>query len=192
MPGSTTSETKLENGIRISYKSDALDYVYKAIVLFETHDEVILSGVGKAISSVVNVAEMIKRRAKGLHQFTQLYEKEHIIKREDTTGLKKNSKGDDKKSGDEEESDKNKESANRIIEFSTTVPCMKITLSKTGENIDKDQVGYQKPLDDKDVKVMTPEEILKEKAYRRRCKFFAFFVCNEKLYIVIYLFLTYM
>ncbi|CDU20259.1 hypothetical protein YYC_00336 [Plasmodium yoelii 17X] len=168
MPGSTTSETKLENGIRISYKSDALDYVYKAIVLFETHDEVILSGVGKAISSVVNVAEMIKRRAKGLHQFTQLYEKEHIIKREDTTGLKKNSKGDDKKSGDEEESDKNKESANRIIEFSTTVPCMKITLSKTGENIDKDQVGYQKPLDDKDVKVMTPEEILKEKAYRRR------------------------
>ncbi|CXJ04232.1 DNA/RNA-binding protein Alba 2, putative [Plasmodium berghei] len=168
MPGSTKSETKLENGIRISYKSDALDYVYKAIVLFETHDEVILSGVGKAISSVVNVAEMIKRRAKGLHQFTQLYEKEHIIKREDTTGLKKNSKNDDKKSGDEEESDKNKESSNRIIEFSTTVPCMKITLSKTGENIDKDQVGYQKPLDDKDVKAMTPEEILKEKAYRRR------------------------
>ncbi|VEV58682.1 DNA/RNA-binding protein Alba 2, putative [Plasmodium vinckei vinckei] len=174
MPGSTKSETKLENGIRISYKSDALDYVYKAIVLFETHDEVILSGVGKAISSVVNVAEMIKRRAKGLHQFTELYEKEHIIKREDTSGLKKNDKGDDKKSGDEEEeeeeeeNDKNKESANRIIEFSTTVPCMKITLSKSDANIDKDKVGYQKPLDDKDVKVMTPEEILKEKAYRRR------------------------
>ncbi|ETW47401.1 hypothetical protein PFMALIP_04580 [Plasmodium falciparum MaliPS096_E11] len=78
MPGSTKSDTKLENEIRISYKSDALDYVYKAIVLFETYDEIILSGVGKAISSVVNVAEMVKRRAKGLHQFTKLYEKEHI------------------------------------------------------------------------------------------------------------------
>ncbi|SBS87732.1 DNA/RNA-binding protein Alba 2, putative (ALBA2), partial [Plasmodium malariae] len=172
MPGSTKSDTKLENEIRVSYKSDALDYVYKAIVLFETNDEVILSGVGKAISSVVNVAEMVKRRAKGLHQFTKLYEKEHTIKRGDNSGLKKNSKSEDKKSDDEEEVDeeneKNKDSSNRIIEYSTTVPCMKIILTKNEDKIDKNEIGYQKPLDDKDVNVMTPDQILKEKSYRRR------------------------
>ncbi|SOV18189.1 DNA/RNA-binding protein Alba 2 [Plasmodium sp. gorilla clade G2] len=179
MPGSTKSDTKLENEIRISYKSDALDYVYKAIVLFETYDEIILSGVGKAISSVVNVAEMVKRRAKGLHQFTKLYEKEHVIKREDNSGLKKNAKNEDKKSGDEEdeeeeeeeeeeENNKNKEANNRTVEFITTVPCMKIILSKNDDKIDKNEIGYQKPLDEKEVNVMTPEQILKEKSYRRR------------------------
>ncbi|CRG95169.1 DNA/RNA-binding protein Alba 2, putative [Plasmodium gallinaceum] len=171
MSGSNKSDTKLDNEIRVSYKSDALDYVYKAIVLFETYDEVILSGVGKAISSVVNVAEMVKRRAKGIHQFTKLYEKEHIIKREDTSGLKKNTKYDNKISTEEEEDEennKNKTTSNRIIEFSTTVPCMKIILSKNEEKIDKNEIGYQKPLDEKEINVMTPEQILKEKAYRRR------------------------
>ncbi|SBT77976.1 DNA/RNA-binding protein Alba 2, putative [Plasmodium ovale] len=164
MPGSTKSETKLENEIRVSYKSDALDYVYKAILLFETNDEVVLSGVGKAISSVVNVAEMVKRRAKGIHQFTKLYEKEHTIKREDTSGLKRNEKGEDKKSGDEEEqeedeNEKNKEEpSNRIIEFSTTVPCMKIILSKCEDKIDKNEIGYQKPIDEKDVNIGEAEE----------------------------------
>ncbi|CRH01629.1 DNA/RNA-binding protein Alba 2, putative [Plasmodium relictum] len=173
MSGSNKSDTKLDNEIRVSYKSDALDYVYKAIVLFETYDEVILSGVGKAISSVVNVAEMVKRRAKGIHQFTKLYEKEHIIKREDTSGLKKNTKYDNKRLAEEdeeedEENNKNKTTSNRIIEFSTTVPCMKIILSKNEEKINKNEIGYQKPLDEKEINVMTPEQILKEKAYRRR------------------------
>ncbi|GAW82112.1 DNA/RNA-binding protein Alba 2 [Plasmodium gonderi] len=173
MPDSTTSDTKLENEIRVSYKSDALDYVYKAIVLFETNDKVILSGVGKAISSVVNVAEMVKRRVKGIHQCTKLYEKEHTIKREDPQFSKKDNKEDGKKSGEDEqeenaENDMNKDTANRIIEFSTTVPCMKIILTKDEKDVDKNEVGYQKPLDDKDVNVMTPDQILKEKSYRRR------------------------
>ncbi|ETW34619.1 hypothetical protein PFTANZ_04673 [Plasmodium falciparum Tanzania (2000708)] len=165
MPGSTKSDTKLENEIRISYKSDALDYVYKAIVLFETYDEIILSGVGKAISSVVNVAEMVKRRAKGLHQFTKLYEKEHVIK-----SMKQNkTKLEEKKEEEEdEENNKNKEANNRTVEFITTVPCMKIILSKNEDKIDKNEIGYQKPLDEKEVNVMTPEQILKEKSYRRR------------------------
>ncbi|KMZ85350.1 hypothetical protein PVBG_02036 [Plasmodium vivax Brazil I] len=174
MPGSTKSDTKLENEIRVSYKSDALDYVYKAVVLFETHDEVILSGVGKAITSVVNVAEMVKRRAKGIHQCTKIYEKEHTIKREDPAAAKKDDREEEEKKFVEgepqegEENDKNKETENRIIEFRTTVPCIKIILTKNDTNVDKKEVGYQAPLDDKDVNVMTPDQILKEKSYRRK------------------------
>ncbi|CAA9989873.1 DNA/RNA-binding protein Alba 2, putative [Plasmodium knowlesi strain H] len=175
MPGSTKSDTKLDNEIRVSYKSDALDYVYKAVVLFETHDDVILSGVGKAITSVVNVAEMVKRRAKGLHQCTKVYEKEHIIKKEDPLAAKKEDKEEEeeeKKPGEEpeegEENDKNKETENRTIEFRTTVPCIKIILTKNDTNVDKKEIGYQAPIDDKDVNVMTADQILKEKSYRRK------------------------
>ncbi|EUD67762.1 hypothetical protein C922_01951 [Plasmodium inui San Antonio 1] len=179
MPGSTKIDTKLENEIRVSYKSDALDYVYKAVVLFETYDDVILSGVGKAITSVVNVAEMVKRRAKGLHQCTKIYEKEHTIKREDPLAAKDDDKEEGQKEEEEkkygegeaeasQENDKNKETENRIIEFRTTVPCIKIILTKNDTNVDTKEIGYQAPLDDKDVNVMTPDQILKEKSYRRK------------------------
>ncbi|ETW28396.1 hypothetical protein PFFCH_04304 [Plasmodium falciparum FCH/4] len=55
---------------------------------------------------------------------------------------------------------------------------MKIILSKNEDKIDKNEIGYQKPLDEKEVNVMTPEQILKEKSYRRRCKTF-----NNNIYI---------
>ena len=64
-----------ENELRIGTQRSLKKYISLAIDLFndeKEHRQVTLKGRGQAVSNVVSVAEVVKRRVKGLHQLTSM------------------------------------------------------------------------------------------------------------------------
>ena len=67
-----------ENEVRITASRSQRMYISYAIDILTggegktKHDSVILSGMGAAVYNAVNIAEILKRRVKGLHQTTEI------------------------------------------------------------------------------------------------------------------------
>ena len=63
-----------KNELRVGPLRPTKTYISQAIDLFTDEKEktVIVKGRGKAVSSVVNIAEVVKRRVKGIHQLTEM------------------------------------------------------------------------------------------------------------------------
>lgn len=82
------------NEIRITSTSIPRNTITYALSLFEgaekKYDEVILKAMGAAINTAVTVAEIIKRRVKGIHQITEVQSTEVVDEWEPLEqGLKK-------------------------------------------------------------------------------------------------------
>lgn len=152
---SSVSDQRAVNEIRVRKKSEPLKFVYEAFCLLENEDEVVFSGIGMAINHVVEVAEMTKRRIKGLHQLCELGMKDALNKKRLRIGDRRRKHGSNavNSSSDEEHETSGKVNA---------VPYIKITLSKTGKGMDKNAAGYQEPLKPQDVSVQTIDEVKQE------------------------------
>lgn len=152
---SSISDTPAFNEIRVRKNAEPLKFVYEAFCLFEKMNEVIFSGIGMAINHVVEVAEMTKRRMAGVHQLCELGMKDVIstksFRSDGRRGLH-NLQADDSTN----------DSHNHTFDKVKVVPYIKITLSKTGEGINKYDVGYQEPLRPQYVTVLTTEEVKQE------------------------------
>lgn len=152
---SSISDTPAYNEIRVRKNAEPLRFVYEAFCLFEKMNEVILSGIGMAINHVVEVAEMTKRRMAGVHQLCELGMKDVIST--------KSFRGDGRRGlHNLQADDSTNDSHNHTFDRVKVVPYIKITLSKTGEGINKYDVGYQEPLKPQDVTVLTTEEVKQE------------------------------
>jgi len=84
-------------------------------------DVVHLTGVGRAMSSVVAAAEIVKRIVPGLHQETKMEVKEMVDVYEPTEAGLKN------------------------VEVSRSMTAIRVTLSVTGQEVNSSAAGYQAP-----------------------------------------------
>lgn len=152
---SSISDTPAHNEIRVRKNAEPLKFVYEAFCLFEKMNEVILSGIGMAINHVVEVAEMTKRRMAGVHQLCELGMKDVVST--------KSYRGDGRRGlHNFQADDSTNDSHNHTFDKVKVVPYIKITLSRTGEGINKYDVGYQEPLKPQEVTVLTTEEVKQE------------------------------
>ena len=116
-----------EDHVRVTAQRGQRAYISYAIALLTgaegktQQDTIKISGMGAAISSAVNVAELVKRRVKGLHQITHI--DSEVVK-------------------DSYESIETKEK----LEVERSVPTVLITLSTKA--LDTKALGYQAPLPD--------------------------------------------
>merc|ERR1712139_9087 len=100
-----------------------------------------ISATGNALTKAVTLAEVCKRRFKGLHQITNLGSQEIVDEYEPL----------------EEGLDK--------VTDTRSIPFIEITLSK--EPLDTSDKGYQAPLDESLVKELDPEELEKPRGRGR-------------------------
>eukprot|EP00392_Amoebophrya_sp_AT5.2_P000530 g531.t1 len=133
----TAKEATSDDEIRVTAKGRTATYVSYASKLFNEKemDEFTLKATGAALATAVTVAEVIKRRFKGLHQITKLGSVEVVDEWEPL----------------EEGLDPVKNTRN--------VSFIEITLSK--KELDTKHIGYQEPLDESLVVEMDPEEMIK-------------------------------
>lgn len=123
-----------ENEVRIMASNKMRNYITYALTLFKEkgHRSVVLKAMGRAINKTVTIAEIIKRRIKGLHQVTEI-SSTNIT---DTWEPKE-------------------EGLNRL-EITRHVSVMTITLSM--DSLDTSSPGYQPPLPDDEVKPEQAQE----------------------------------
>ena len=95
-------------------------------------DSIILRAAGIAISYVVPLAELIRRRIVGLHQNTE-------ITTIDTVEVRKPREGGEER------------------EFRNHMVMLKVTLTKVADQDFKDSAGYQAPLPEDEVEEFTTE-----------------------------------
>jgi len=108
--------------VKITQQGKPRNYITYAMNLFaQGYDEICLKAMGRAINKAVTIAEILKRKMP-LHQVTALQSCEIIDVFEPL------------------------EEGLDVVESKRCVSCMTITLSKTGEGIDFDGIGYQPPL----------------------------------------------
>ena len=116
--------------------SGAGPYIRRALMLLKgddknpeakTYKSIIIMGRGQAIGKVVQIAEIVKRRVKGIHQVTKL-EAETITTRYTA---------------------KNPEEGLEDVDVERSVPGLYITLSL--DELDTSNLGYQKPLPEDEV-----------------------------------------
>jgi len=108
--------------VRITQQGKPRNYISYAMKLFaDNSDKIVLKAMGRAINKAVTIAEILKRKMP-LHQCNALSSVEMIDIFEPL----------------EEGLDR--------VESRRYVSCMQITLSKTLEGIDVNDVGYQPPL----------------------------------------------
>eukprot|EP00538_Stauroneis_constricta_P013892 CAMPEP_0119554156 /NCGR_PEP_ID=MMETSP1352-20130426/6727_1 /TAXON_ID=265584 /ORGANISM="Stauroneis constricta, Strain CCMP1120" /LENGTH=149 /DNA_ID=CAMNT_0007600695 /DNA_START=146 /DNA_END=591 /DNA_ORIENTATION=- len=129
----TTGEGKefLEQGssqeIRIRQQGKPKNYISYAMNLFANgSNQVTLKAMGRAINKAVTVTEILKRKMP-LHQLNELSSVEMIDVYEPL------------------------EEGLDIVTSRRYVSCMKITLSRSGEGIDRTNIGYQPPLGADDI-----------------------------------------
>jgi len=135
VPKKTATEKSADDEIRITAKGRTSTYVTYASKLFHEKnlEAFTLKATGAALATAVTVAEVIKRRFKGLHQITKLGSVEVTDEWEPLE------EGLDPVTG------------TRSVSF------IEIVLSK-GE-LDKSDKGYQEPLDESLVQEFDPEDI---------------------------------
>lgn len=112
--------------VRITQQGKPRNYITYAMTLFGNGSErIVLKAMGRAINKAVTIAEILKRKM-ALHQVNKLTSSEIVDVFEPL------------------------EEGLDVVESKRYVSCMTITLSKSKEGIDLDDIGYQPPL--------TPEE----------------------------------
>jgi DNA-binding protein Alba len=127
------TEVKDEAEIRVTALGNVSAYVSRAAKFYNelNKDEVIITGTGDAISKAVQLAEVVKRRFKGLHQITKLGTQEIV-----------------------DEYELLEEGLDKVID-PHNVSFVEIKLSK--KELDTSSKGYQPPIDESEVKEY-PEE----------------------------------
>mmetsp|Transcript_76853 Transcript_76853/g.212895 ORF Transcript_76853/g.212895 Transcript_76853/m.212895 type:complete len:323 (+) Transcript_76853:76-1044(+) len=126
-----------DDEIRVTSAGSVSAYISRAAKLFNEMDKTSLkiTATGNALTKAVSSAEVIKRRFKGLHQITTLSSLEIV-----------------------DEYEPIEEGLDPVTE-ARNLPTMVIKLSK--EALDKDDPGYQEPLDEALVEEVDPEEMMK-------------------------------
>ncbi|SBT80770.1 DNA/RNA-binding protein Alba 1, putative [Plasmodium malariae] len=133
-----------EDEMRITSTGRMTNYVnYGAKILGEEDKKSLkIKATGNAIGKAVTLAEIIKRRFKGLHQITRCGST--VITDQYVSG----------------------QDNNEHVVQEKTVSFIDILLSR--EQLDVKDAGYQPPLDEKYVKEMTTEEIVNSRPFRGR------------------------
>lgn len=152
---SSDSNTPLPNEIRVKKNAERLKLVYEVFCLFEKEDKVILSGIGLAITQVVEVAEMTKRRMKGLHQLCELGVKKVAVK----NPYQMNGR---RKQHNAHTNGSTSDSHGKTTDQVKSAPFIRLTLSKSGSGLNKNHVGYQRPLKPQHVNALTIAEVRQE------------------------------
>merc|ERR1712087_778238 len=104
-------------------------------------DFITITGTGNAITKAVQLAEVVKRRVKGLHQITSLSSTEIV-----------------------DEYEPLEEGLDKVVD-TRTMPTIEIKLSKTP--LDTSDKGYQAPLDESEVKEFDEEDLTKSRGRGR-------------------------
>lgn len=109
--------------VRITQQGKPRNYISYAMSLFEQHgaDSITLKAMGRAINKCVTITEILKRKMP-LHQVTKLSSEEIIDVFEPL------------------------EEGLDVVESKRYVSCMVVTLSKTGDGMNTNDIGYQPPL----------------------------------------------
>merc|ERR1712048_1055707 len=123
-----------ETEIRVTAVGSVSAYCARANTLFNEQDKktITITGTGNAITKAVTLAEVVKRRFKGLHQVTSLSTTEIVDEYEPI----------------EEGLDK--------VTDTRTLSCIEIKLSK--EALDTSDKGYQAPLPESEVTEYDPDK----------------------------------
>jgi len=138
-----TTTPKDDEEIRVTAVGSVSAYVSRAATVYGelAKSKVVIKATGNALTKAVTLAEVIKRRFKGLHQVTNLGSTEIVDEYEPI----------------EEGLDKVTQTRN--------LPFLEITLSK--EALDTKDKGYQAPIDESLVKELDPEELSKPRGRGR-------------------------
>lgn len=137
-----TSE-KPENEIRITAAGSVSSYVSRAAKVYGelNSTKVVITATGNALSKAVTLAEVVKRRFKGLHQITKVGSQEIV-----------------------DEYEPKEEGLEKVFE-TRNMATIEITLSK--DALDTADVGYQAPIDESLVKELDAEELAKPRGRGR-------------------------
>merc|ERR1712048_803463 len=125
---------KDETEIRVTAVGSVAAYVARANTLFNEQDKktITITGTGNAITKAVTLAEVAKRRFKGLHQVTSLSTTEIV-----------------------DEYEPLEEGLDKVMD-TRTLSCIEIKLSM--EPLDTSDKGYQAPLAESEVTEYDPEK----------------------------------
>jgi len=137
------TEVKDEAEIRVTAVGSVSAYVSRAAKVFNELEKpmVTITGTGNAITKAVSLAEVVKRRFKGLHQITSIGSTEIV-----------------------DEYEPLEEGLDKVSE-TRTMSTISIKLSK--DSLDSSDKGYQAPLDDSEIKEYDPEELTKNRGRGR-------------------------
>merc|ERR1712060_188550 len=129
-----TDAVKDETEIRVTAVGSVAAYCARANTLFNEQDKktITITGTGNAITKAVTLAEVAKRRFKGLHQVTSLSTTEIV-----------------------DEYEPLEEGLDKVTE-TRTLSCIEIKLSK--DALDTSDKGYQAPLPDSEITEYDPEK----------------------------------
>merc|ERR1711879_349399 len=121
-------------GIRVTAVGSISAYCARANTLFKEQEKktITITGTGNAITKAVTLAEVAKRRFKGLHQITSLSTTEIV-----------------------DEYEPLEEGLDKVMD-TRTLACIEIKLSK--EALDTSDKGYQAPLAESEVTEYDPEK----------------------------------
>merc|ERR1712019_17507 len=125
---------KDDTEIRVTAVGSVYAYCARANTLFNDEDKktITITGTGNAITKAVTLAEVAKRRFKGLHQITSLSTTEIV-----------------------DEYEPLEEGLDKVMD-TRTLSCIEIKLSK--EALDTSDKGYQAPLAESEVTEYDPEK----------------------------------
>jgi len=137
------SEEKDETEIRVTAVGSVSAYVSRAGTVFNELKKpfITITGTGNAIAKAVTLAEVVKRRIKGLHQITSVTSTEIV-----------------------DEYEPIEEGLDNVTQ-TRNMSCISIKLSK--DALDTSDKGYQPPLDESEVKEMSEEDLTKPRGRRR-------------------------
>lgn len=143
VPKVKDTEAKADNEIRVTAVGSVSAYVSFAAKVFNDMEksEVVVKATGNALAKAVTLAEVIKRRFKGLHQITKL----------GLTEIK-------------DEYEPLEEGLDKVTD-TRSVPYAEITLSK--KELDTKDVGYQAPVDESLVTEYDPEQMTRSRGRGR-------------------------
>jgi len=143
VPKQKETEAKPDNEIRVTAVGSVSAYVSFAAKVFNemSKDDLVVKATGNALAKAVTLAEVIKRRFKGLHQLTSVTTQEIV-----------------------DEYEPLEEGLDRVID-KRNVAYVEITLSKT--ELDTKHVGYQAPLDESMVVEYDAEEMTRSRGRGR-------------------------
>lgn len=121
--GGGESSSSSPSEVRITQQGKPRNYITYAMSLFQEddHNEITLKAMGRAINKAVTIAEILKRKMP-LHQITSLSSIEIVDVFEPL------------------------EEGLDVVESRRHVSCAAIRLSRDGEGMDRDDIGYQPPL----------------------------------------------
>ncbi|KAH0473772.1 MAG: hypothetical protein KVP17_003717 [Porospora cf. gigantea B] len=141
-------EESPDHEVRITSTGRISNYVsYIARLFDQERDTVVIRATGRPISMSVAVAEVVKRRFKNLHQLTTIGMTDIVDTYEPLEGTEGETKT-----------------------VSRSVPYISVTLTTNGASVDKEAVGYQKPLPEEMVNELPLDEVVRSNVNRPRSR----------------------